>query len=166
MALIVEDGSNVTGSESYISVTDTDLYFNNRGGAAWAAIPTVVEKEQSLRNATQYMTAVYTARWKGCRLYLEQLLDWPRDGVVFNGFLLANNIVPYPVKQACAELALRSYTDGVLLADQTQGVVSEKIGPIQIDYDRLSPKRKQYPLITAILQSYLLGNGQDMRLIR
>jgi hypothetical protein len=240
MALIVEDGSIVTGAESYCTVEYASAYHTARGNAAWdvfvelmtldvapagagwaagdtitgatsaktcviaekvtaltyyvknrtgaftlgeelsngtisaeqgAAHPTFAEtdalKEAALRKATDFMRQIYRSKWQGVKVDEDQALDWPRYDVVVEGYAIDSDIVPTEVKNACAELALRA-SAGDLLADQTQGVIREKVGQIEVEYDRSSPQQARYSAIDAMLAPYLLagGSGTSMRIIR
>lgn len=166
--LIVEDGTGKADAESYISVADATAYHAARGNAAWAAIASDTLRENYLRRATDYMEQVYRAAWKGTRMTATMALSWPRAYVYLEAFLhgavgeypylVPNNIVPTEVGRACAELALRAAA-GTLLADQTQGVLMEKIGPIETQYDKYSPQSVRYAAVNGLLHSYLKSNG-------
>lgn len=167
MTIIVEDGSIVSGAESYCTVATADTYHSNRGVAAWAAL-TTAQKEEALRRATDYMTQVYRDKWEGNRVIYSQALDWPRVGVVvYYGPHLWREVdddtVPLEVAYACAELALKA-SSATLYADQTQGVVREKIGPLETEYDRSSPIAVRYKAVDGILRPYLMQtNGIGVR---
>ena len=167
MTLIVEDGSIVTGAESYISVADASTYHTARGNTAWAALTTDALREAALRRATDYMRQAYRSRWQGYKVNEDQALDWPRYDVVVEGYAIDDEIVPTEIKNACAELALKAATAD-LLADQSQGVVREKVGPIEVEYDKSSPQSTRYKAIDAILSPYLKagGGGCSMGVIR
>ena len=167
MSLIVEDGSIVTGAESYISVADASTYHSNRGNAAWAALATDAIREQCLRKATDYMEQAYRSRWQGCRIGETQALSWPRYDVNVEGYDVDSDVVPTAVKNACAEFALKAAT-AELSPDLTQGVVSESVGQISVTYDKSSPQATRYKAIDAILSPYLKagGGGCSMGLIR
>ena len=161
MSLEVELGTGSATAESYISVADASTYHSNRGNTAWASLSTDATREQCLRKATDYMRQVYRSRWQGCRVQENQSLDWPRFGVIVEGWAIASNIVPTEVKNACAELALRAAT-GDLLADQSQGVVSEAVGPISVAYDKDSPREVRYKAVEAMLAPYLNMGGNTI----
>jgi hypothetical protein len=174
MALTIEIGQGISDAESYASVDDADTYFTNRGITIWGDV-TVVEKEQALRRATDYMTQNYRGRWLGARRTIEQALDWPRvnvqitvDGEWVYGFnYFPFDKVPNEVKRACIELALRA-SMGELTEDTSQAVLLETIGPITTEYDPYSIRQKQYPAVDAILKPYLSGRtgGATMKLSR
>lgn len=175
MALIVEDGSVVPGSESYLAVVDATAYHLNRGNAVWAALATDTIREQCLRKATDYMVQMYRSRWKGFRKDGTQLLDWPRSFVYLEPFvhgivgtypfLVSSTIVPLEVKNVCAELAVRvSVAD--LAPDLDRQAISKSVGPIRIDYDRSSQYYKQYRSLDALLAPYLNGSSSSVKLMR
>ena len=174
MAIIVEDGSGLSNSETYISVADSLTYHAARGNAAWAAL-TTAQQEQALRRAADYMVQVYRLRWKGVRMLSTQALDWPRAYVylepVITGAnlefpnLVADDIVPAEVARACADLALKAAA-GELYSDQSQGVVREKIGPIEVEYDRFSPRAVKYSAIDALLRPFLASSEGRVPMVR
>lgn len=165
MALIVEDGSEVSGAESYVSVTDATAYHAARGNAAWAALASDTVREQLLRQATDYMVEVYRSAWQGTRVTGTQALDWPRDDVIVDEFAVDADIVPTAVKNACAALALKA-SSGALAADQTQTKTRVKVGPIETEFDPYSPQTKRYLSIDRMLAPYLASSGPSVRLVR
>ena len=157
MSIIIEDGTGKSDAESFISVADASTYFTARGVTTWDALDTgeeTVNREAALRKATDYLTAVYRDRWEGVRYTETQALDWPRAGVVRDSWAVDTDEVPIEVQNAEAELALKSASDD-LLADQTQGVVKEKVGVIEVEYSEHSPARVRYSFIDAMLRPYL-----------
>lgn len=162
MALIVEDGSIVAGAESYISVSDADAYHAARGNAAWTG--TDAAKEALLRKATDYMLQVYGLRWKGDRVSATQALDWPREGVEVFGFDIDPDVVPDAVANACAELALRA-ASGDLTPDVARRTVREKVGPIEVEYDRNAPALPDYQAVDNMLAALLRGTSGVFRLV-
>lgn len=172
MTLIVETGSGSSTAESYISTTDADTYFSNRGVTAWAAF-TTAQKESYLRKSTDFMLQRYRKYWLGYRNLSTQSLDWPRSWVYAEPVissaagdpypqLIDSDIVPVEVQRACAELALRAstYTDG-LLPDVSDLVTEETIGPITTKYDKRSPDTPLYKAIDAMLSIYLKDGGMN-----
>jgi hypothetical protein len=166
MTIVVEDGTGKSTAESYISVADASTYFSARGNTSWAAITTDALREGYLRLATEYMTQMYRNRWQGARYTETQALDWPRTGVVRDSWQVDIDDVPIEVQRACAELALKA-SAGTLNPDLTQGVVSEKVGPIAVTYDHYSPQSPRYKAIEAMLAPYLSGGkGISVKLVR
>ncbi len=157
MALIVEDGTSLEGSESYVSVSEADLYHSSRGATLWTEL-TNEEKEQALRRATDYMVGEYRDRWLGQRSTSVQGLDWPRTSVYVSDLAVPNNYVPKDVKNACSALALRAAA-GELVEDTDQKVIEETIGPITTKWDPKSSTKKKYPQIDSMLKIFMSGGG-------
>jgi hypothetical protein len=165
MALVVETGAGLATAESYISEADADTYHEKRGNTAWDS---VTDKEANLRKATDYMLQNYRESWKGVRMTGTQALDWPRGFVYITPFLhgalgnypylVADNIVPVEVKNACAELALKAST-GDLNPDLAKDIISQTVGPISTTYAASSPQQKRYRGIDMILRPYLSSTG-------
>lgn len=172
MSLIVEDGSVVTGAESYCTVAFATQYHSDRGHASWALLTNAV-MEQCLRKATDYAIQVYRQRWKGYRKTATQALDWPRSfcwlepfthgAVGTYPYLVADTVVPTEIMNACASLALRAAT-GTLLADQTRRKSNVTVGPISTTYEAGSKLGVTYAEIDAMLRSYLDDN--QIKLVR
>jgi hypothetical protein len=168
MALIVEDGSGITNSESYASVAEADLYFANRNNTDWGDLDVPV-KEANLRLATDYMTETYRGRWKGYRSNTYQALDWPRKSVVLTdmaiNYMIQYNVLPKEVKVACIELAMRANA-GELAPDLSQGIISESVGTLSTTYDRSSPQQTRYRAIDMLLRPLLMSSGASVPLVR
>jgi len=168
MALIVEDGSNVAGAESYQTVAAATTYHSNRGNAAWAALSTA-EMEEALRKGTDYMRQAYRGMWKGLRFKSSQALDWPRANVGIEdepyGNLVATNVVPQEVKDACALYALKA-SAAELAPDLGQIVISEAVGPLSVTYSASSPQHTRFRAIDMLLRPYLTGGGVMTKLAR
>lgn len=132
---VVETGAGIAGANSYLSVADADQYHENVGTAAasWSS-KTTAEKQQALRDATEYLDAAYNSRWKGIRTTRTNPLDWPRSGVVdTDGYTVDSDDIPVQLEEATAEGALRSLTEELLPDVTSPGrieTIAEKVGPI------------------------------------
>lgn len=159
MALVTEDGTGLADAESYESVAGATTYFTWVGkDAEWAAI---TNQEAALRKATNYMLGRYLDKWDGYPTHTTQRLDWPRVGVTTRARAsLASNYTPGEVRAACAELALRS-DSGPLLADSSQAVKREKVGPLEVEYDQYSSTSDPYQEIDAMLAVYLKSGARS-----
>lgn len=78
MDFIVEDGTDVSGANAYVTVEYADAYFANRGYTAWEEY-TQVEKQQRIVIATQYIDTRWYGQFKGEEFYDDQSLQFPRD---------------------------------------------------------------------------------------
>lgn len=165
MALTPEDGTGLANADSYISLSDATARHLSLGSAAWAAAASDTVREQALRRATVYMEQAYRSRWSGQRVNSTQALSWPRYGVVVDCWTVDSDSVPAEIANACADLALKALSDD-LNADLTRGVVRKKVGPIETEYDRLSPQSKRFPAIDMALSPYLKGSAANVGLVR
>lgn len=165
MSIVVEDGTGKSDSETLISVADADTYFLDRGDTVWSAISTEEEKEHLLRKASDYILGTYGPRWSGSRLSSTQALDWPRVGVISNGFLVESDVVPTLVENASAELALQS-SISPLLANTEKSIKSEKIGPIETEFDDFSNPEVKYTQIDRLLSTFFSSGGLTVNLER
>lgn len=163
MALEVEDGTGKANAESYISVADADARHTALGNTTWTV--ETAAKEAALRRATQFMLQSYRSRWTGQRRHEDQALDWPRWEVVVDGFYIDSDVVPSEVANACADLALKALAED-LAPDLERGIIREKTGPIETEWDRGSPQTKRYRAIEMLLAPFLSGGSGMARLVR
>jgi len=168
VALVTEDGTAKSNSESYVSVADADTYHSNRGNAAWAALTTTA-KEIALRLATDYLTQSYRERWKGSRSTATQALDWPRQNVYIddNGIVLVieNDEIPDGLKNACCEMALKSTSDS-LIPDIERETASESIGSVSVAYFQGGKQNKTYRAVELTISPLLEISDGSMSIYR
>src|SRR5215203_1622919 len=141
MSIVLEDGTGLSTSETYISVADCDLYHTARAQDSWSD-GSDDEKEAALRRAMAYLEGRYGPKYTGVRRYgREQALMWPRSGATdAEGWVIDIDVIPIEVVRATAEAALRELAEpGFLSPDVTAGaagqVIREKnvVGPIETE---------------------------------
>lgn len=183
MALDVEDGSAKSTAEAYITVSDADTYFADRGNAAWAGQNTAA-KEQALRKGADYMMRKYRRRWKGMRVTAAQALCWPRAGVqtedfhepergprpsAYSGlaYLVPEDSIPVEIRRANAELAVRSL-EGDLAPDLDRGgrIASETVGPLHVAYEPGAEPGKRFDAVEMLLAPFLRDDPLSAQVIR
>jgi hypothetical protein len=172
MALIVENGSIVPNADSYISVADACAYLVSRGNKTFAGTATA-DQEAALRNATDFMVAQYRNRWAGERILSTQILDWPRAAVPlpdvggwYGGVAyIAPDVVPVPVQQACADLAVRALL-GPLSPDVGRVKSEVKLGPLSVKYDPNYAVTATFVAVLTKLAPYMTGQGMRVSLVR
>lgn len=179
MALVTETGAGLPNSNSYISITDADAYFADRGNAVWDAFDNSDNKTPALIKATDFMLQMYRIRWQGYRFLTTQALDWPRayvptpDQIGYGfGYALyySTNVIPNEIKTACAELALRAATSttGELAPDLTPDdyIKLARVGPISVEYSAYRPLISLFRSVEARLAPFLVGSMGTARVIR
>ena len=131
MALIIEDGSIVTGANSYVSLAEARVYATARN----KPLPTDdTALEALLISAMDYLEA-QRARFEGSKVSAEQELQYPREGVIIDGIELASNAIPSILKQAQIRLAMEANAGVDLMPTRTGGFVKkEVVGPIETEY--------------------------------
>jgi hypothetical protein len=165
-SFVVEDGSGLSSSNSYVSVADADSYNENHEASTDWSGATQADKEKALRLATQYLDLKFYGKWKGVRTSEEQALAWPRVGVSdYDGYSYDSDEMPQVLKDACAELALRVIEGDTLLDDISKpgNIKSKSIGagPLKksVEYvGGLFPVKK-YPLIENQVQQLTTLGG-------
>lgn len=163
---IVEDGSGLTDSNSYLSVEDADQYFDNHSApVAWTSA-VLADKQNALRIATQYLDVVFGEVWVERRTNDEQALDWPRAFVNdSDGFAVESDIIPQAIEDATAEMALRSISGTTLLPDLTKpgGIGREKVkvGPIEKDttYVGSASQIPRFSIVDALVEQFTIGTA-------
>lgn len=163
MTLIVETGDGLANADSYISVADADARHAALGNSGWTGADAV--KESALRRATEYLEQAYSSRWKGTRLMRAQALSWPRYGVEADGYALPSSTVPAGIANVCADLALQALS-GPLNPNLERGIVREKVGPLETEYDRNSPQATRYRAVDMALAVFLKSSGATVPLVR
>lgn len=78
MPLTVEDGTGVTGADSYVALAAADAFFAARNETAWAGYSTAA-REGALIQACEWLDTSHA--WAGAPLTTTQGLAWPRAGV-------------------------------------------------------------------------------------
>ena len=129
MTLIVEDGSTVTGANTYISDGDFTDYCTARG----LSFPATAElREPLIINGLDYVDS-FRKRYQGSKVSSEQELQFPRSGVQIDGFTLASDSIPTILKSAQAQAAFDGQAQD-LQSVQGQNIKKEKVDVIEIEY--------------------------------
>ena len=125
-------------------------------------------KEKALRQATDFIQAHFEGQWLGVRANEFQKLAWPRQRVRdIDGFHIDDNVIPFRVKDATAELAVRALA-GTLVPDQTTpGTIrgtKVKVGPIEkeVQYSGGS-QQTLFLFVEKILATLLVPPGRLRR---
>lgn len=167
MALIVEDGTIVEDANSYVTLEEARAYALERG----LTLPALPEEgqvdalEALLISAVDYLEGK-RVEYKGEKVSELQELQFPRDNVYIDGFLLASDAIPKVLKQAQIKLAVIAHS-GVALEPVRSGpaVIRKKVGPIETEYSEGSTFRPAMPAVDALLAP-LLNCGHTLRVIR
>lgn len=157
MSLIVEDGSGIANANSYVSLENARIYASSLG---LDLPPDDLDAEAVLASAIFYIDS---QQFQGYRTTGVQALQWPRKGVVANGYPVDENVIPSSIWQAQVRAAVL-ITDGIVLTpDQFEsGIVKkEKVGPIETEYSDYSTYSSSglFPTVDLLLSAYLISFG-------
>jgi hypothetical protein len=152
MALVIEDGSGVTGANSYISEADARTYASDRGLTLPAAGTGTDPLIALLIKAKDYIES-FRAEFQGVKAASTNPLQWPRSGAYLDGYLIGDDEVPDVLPQAQAQLAIDAYNGGVAqdLMPSSDGreVVAEAVeGAVSVQYAQNGDNNPQ-PMFTA-----------------
>ena len=131
MALVVEDGSGVTGATSYISLVNARAFATARGKTLSSVDATA---EAALIKAMDVIES-YRARFQGFKVDKDQALQWPRSGVVVDGFPVDDDEIPACLPLAQAALAIEAQTTELFSNSDGRQIVRERVeGAVEIQY--------------------------------
>jgi hypothetical protein len=159
VSLIVENGSLPNGANSYVSVSDTRLFAAARGIALPSADAAV---EVLLIKAMDYVES-FRSEFQGAKLSAAQVLQWPRTGVVVDGFAVASTEIPAVLPKAQAQLACDVFALGtltpvgsgrVVIEQRVEGAVDTKYA----DHGDSNPQ-PQLTAARALLAPLMQGGG-------
>ena len=130
MALIIENGTIVTGANSFT----TDVEFLAYALARGFTLPSTESARDSLQIlAMDYIFSVET-KLEGCRVSIDQELAYPRYGACVNNFNIPSNSIPANIKKAQMELAYQASTSPLLINKNNTNIQSEKLDAMMISY--------------------------------
>lgn len=167
-ALILEDGTGISGADTYSVSADIDTYAGlSPIGASWLSL-TQALKDDCARQAARYEDAVYAspARLTGRRQLPTQGLAWPRAYAFDRDSVpIDQNFIPPQWIVAQIELALRSALYGQLQPDLKRQAWTrrEQVGSLSVDYSPGTPQQTTFPYIDFILAPILMPGTMLMR---
>lgn len=153
----VEDGTCVSGANSYVTLEWANQYQTNKNRTDWLALSDN-EKLASLIKGTQYVDSLYD--WKGRRKFEKQELSFPRvmlrdsDGFYVNG-------IPRKLMEAVCEASFYGYQASVELftTHSDNGSVKKECveGAVEMEYYSSKDEVVDYISKYAALDSLLKG---------
>lgn len=172
--LTIEDGSIVSGANSYAEIADVTAYATLYG---WSFSGTSTAQEQAILRSMIYIES-FEDRFCGGRVSASQALSWPREYVPDakgTGYLDSDAIPSGLVNALCEAAILELATPGVLTATIDADDIGvrrtrDKIGPMETEVEygnRNSAQRSKYIRILEFLKPYLCsGTGFSGRVVR
>lgn len=127
--LVQEDGTAKTNSNTYALEADLTTYASDRGITLTAADDPA--KAQLLIQAMDY---IEEQPFKGNKGSDAQALQWPRWGVVVDGYYVDTDAIPDRLKEAQMEVAIGIDGGNNPLANEDRSTKKEKVGDIEVEY--------------------------------
>lgn len=147
--ITVEDGTNVAGANSYVSVADANTFLSGEIYATeWDAADADL-KARALIAACRVIN--YSMNWNGYRTYTDQALAWPRarvhnyeienallaDPLAMTSVYYADNTIPQRLKDAQCIQALELLRSDRSTDPTTKGVTSFSLeGALSATFDK------------------------------
>lgn len=157
MALVIEDGTQVLGANSYVTGTELATYGTARG------ITFTGDKEVLL---TEAMTYLESLNYKGDKLTKAQPLQFPRTSLMIDGFYIDIDEIPQLLKDLQCEVAIAIGDGESPLITVGRAVKREKVDVIEVEYmDSAMPydfNRK----IGALEKKLVRGGGLSVGAVR
>lgn len=135
ITVIVEDGSGVSGANSYRSTIDIDEWvLTNPHDNTWVGLTQAQKNGYAVMSCRVLNEQI---EWDGWQTDDEQSLDLPRSGMVdCNGNSIDNDEIPSEAQNAQCELA-RLLAESDRTADsETAGFKRIKVGSIELEIDK------------------------------
>ena len=149
--IVVEDGTGLETSNSYISAADCTTYATDRGVTLAGTVADMLIRG---------MDYIEQQIFKGTKATSAQALQWPRFGVYVDGYYVSETSVPQLLKDALCEIVISIDGGTDPLSSESRETKREKIGEIEVEYTAGS---RNYTYIKAAeykLRKLLRSNGQ------
>lgn len=159
--LIVEDGTNVTGANSYVTASEYLEWSDARFGFDRSGAPNCDDEvEPFILRAMDYFEA---QSFIGAKKESSQPLQWPRSNVYIDGYYKEG--IPEEVKRSIYELAYAEEKGNGELLSIDRKVKREKVSSIEVEYaDNSSSTTINRAIPNAMKKLLALGGG--MRVFR
>ena len=161
MALIIEDGTQVVGANSYVTDAEYVAYAALKGLTVGA---TDALREIELLRAMDYLQNLEQL-WQGTRASSTQDLSFPRYNVLLYGYLLSSDKIPKELKDGQCEAAFYSNTADLLISGSESNVSSFSVdGAVSESYFKGgSMERVRLDSVKAMLRPLLQDTTKLVR---
>lgn len=131
MAILVEDGTIIAGANSYATTAYLETYAESMGESF------TIDAEVLINKSALYVESL---NHKGLKLTKGQSMQYPRKGVVIDGFAVLTTEIPTLLKTLQCEVAIAINAGNDPLSTIDRAVKREKVGPIEVEYaDNAAP---------------------------
>lgn len=164
MGIIIEDGSIVANANSYATVKQLEDYALLRG----ITLPNRSADRIRITILGADYTESFRKKYQGCKVSALQSMQFPREGVVIDGFDSPSDSIPFDLKLAQMQASIEYITTD-MLPSTGKNIKREKVDVIDITYQDGDgaltapsfPKVDQY--LDALLKSNISGTVIPVR---
>ncbi len=155
--IIIEDGTIVSGANSYVTVDELETYADDRG------ITLTGDPEQLLIQAMDFLESL---NYIGIKKDKDQDLQWPRCGVYIDGYCFPNDEIPKELKKSQLSVAVSIDQGNGPLSVVERTTKSETVGPISVTYMDDASSTNIDRNISANLRKLLRGGSAGYTVIK
>jgi len=148
MAIVVENGTLVSGANSYVTIDEFQAWADARG----IDYGTDYTISQQLFRAHDYFESL---DFKGLKADENQAMQWPRDQVYIDGYAVDADEIPKEVKLAIYELMKLEIDGDSKLTPSEREVTSEQVDSIKITYKDSAGMKRQTPALDRALRKLI-----------
>lgn len=157
MAIIVEDGNIIANANSYVSELELTNFATARN------ITLVLTAEQLLIQAMDYIESLL---YQGVKRTRGQGLQWPRMGVVIDGYIIDSITIPQELRNGLMQTALAIDSGVGPQVNTVRQTIVEKVGDLEVHYAPGSTNSERSVKIMSALYKLLLSGGAGSNVIR
>lgn len=166
VTLTLETGSGISGANTYVSLAQAETYMEGRlASTAWDAA-TDDSKNRALVTAVKTMDA--RLRYVGTIVDDQQAMQWPREGIYYEGHEWPDNTIPAQVKDAQVEFAVNLITNGDRSGDPGgEGVKSLNVGKgaVELEFDQNTKPDIIPDVVFDFLGKWIVSSGSGTGII-
>lgn len=129
MAIVVEDGTVVSGANSYVTEGELTTFATARG------VTLTTDEEQLLIRAMDYIESL---GYIGTKKERDQSLQWPRLDVYIDGYYWDSDEIPQELKDGLMHTAVAIDQGNDPLQDAPRKTIREKVGELEVQYSESS----------------------------
>lgn len=150
--ITVEDGTIVSGANSYVSVAELTTYCDERN----ITLAGTFDSEDLLILAMDYVEGL---EFKGLKKTSTQPLQWPRTDVIIDGYFNDVDVIPTELKNGLMQAAVAIDAGNNPLQNQPRKTVREKVGDLEVQYSDSASSVVIDRKIRFLLRKLLAGGG-------
>jgi hypothetical protein len=152
MAIVVEDGTIVTGANSYVTEAELTAYATARAYTLVSTAAVLIIKAMDYIEGQSFI---------GIKSTEDQPLAWPRNYVYIDGYAVDSDEIPQELKNAEMATALAIDAGNSPMAVISPQKEKAKVGPVEVTYKNGGVSNPIDPAVSNALKKLVLGGGAN-----